>query len=305
MILMKTKIIADIWEKDGIAPFQSNFIGNEISKINIEDLPVDAIGFYSKYQKVKNISLLKICKIEHTPDSINDIQIHFKFQKKLNIASKDFDVEMQKYTSSLFSCQDDKFVEEIIQKLENNNQNFIRTNEYFLSDYFYKTSDWKNYEIRMAQLFTILGFDVHIKGHKNDKQRVADIYSYSPPKIESNKFCIIIDCKNKEDYSIIAEDERAMREYIEDEKLNVVKKGIKSKNVFFIFIANSFNNYSNAKLKEIAKTTNNYGALITTENILYLTEKKLRMGCKMHLEYFPNLITNKEINKKLINNIFV
>ena len=307
MILMKTKgtLFKDIWETNGIAPFNSKYVGKDILNF-IPELPLKAIGFYSGTTDSNEISLLEIHQINLIIEPKRDIQIHFKFVKKLSIKSVEFERKIKKFTSSLLSIHDDDKIEKILRDLKNKNEDTIsnKSKDFFLSQYFYEPTDWKKYETKIAELFTIFGFNVQLKGHRNEKERVADIYCYSPPNIEYNKFSIIIDCKNKGDYAIIAEDERAMKEYIENEKSNIFDKGIKPKNVFFLFTAHSFSNYSLEKLKEIAKSTNTYGALISNKNLLYLTEIKLRMGYKLYLEHFPKLFDNIEITISRIDEVF-
>jgi hypothetical protein len=108
MILLKTRgnKFPDIWEKDGIAPFNSYYTGKEIFDAKLA-LPVMAIGFYSGEQSNKHISLLMLNEINEKHDSANDIEIKFRFLDKINIKSDDFDKEVSQIDHRLLANVDD------------------------------------------------------------------------------------------------------------------------------------------------------------------------------------------------------
>jgi len=314
---MKTKgtTFLDIWEHNGIAPFNSEFISTEILNYS-NKCPLQAIGFYSGTQGNKKISLLEIQQVNQNLGLSNDIQIYFKFIEKLEINSNDFDIEVSKFSPyrlltiigilkineilNKFGCKD-------IQKRQHDEENILPLKDYekkYLSNHFNSPKDWIEFEKFSSILFNILGFQIFIEGHKSDKKRVADLYCYSPPIIKDERICLIVDCKNQDDYFINAADERAMKEYIIDKKTISPQEGIKSENIIFLFLANFFSRNTFLKVQEISKTTNTFGALLSMQNLLFLVEKKLRMGFRFYLEYFPKLFKNQEITPAQINYIY-
>jgi len=303
MILLKTKTFVDIWEKNGIAPFNSSYIGEQILKYS-EKCPLEAIGFYSERQKDKKISLLKIYRIEKTYEKLNDIKVHFEFVKKINIRSEDFEKKLSSHIYGLVSIIDSKIIYNVINGKNKDKKNRKEYNINFLNDFFYSQFNWKEFENICAILLNILGFEVKLKGHTKEKERVADIYCYSPPFVKENRICLIIDCKNIEKYFINASDERAMKEYILDKKMISSQEGIKQENIFFLFINISYSDKSLQKLQEISKETKTFGAVITLQNLIYLVEKKLKMGYKFYLEYFPKLFKNQEITHSQIDFVY-
>jgi len=312
---MKTvgNIFPGIWEKDGIAPFKAKFIGTNILN---SSFPVRAIGVYSGSQGYKNISLLSITNAFQDTDRYNDVQIVFRVRKKLNIKSHDFDQEVSKISKGLFFEMNEEIVSNILKKIsvpKDQEQKGVISIEdksislatsyknHILANDFYNTGKWKDFENKSATLFHLLGFHVLFEGHNSPKKRVADFYCYSPPAIKDNRICIVVDCKNQDKYFINAADERAMKEYIEDRKAIIAQEGISSKNIRFLFIARSFSKDTRIKIVEIAQKTQSFGALITYKNLIFLTEKKMRMGYKFYLEQFSNLFKNDEILSAHIN----
>ncbi len=313
MILMKTKgtTFANIWESDGTAPFNSTYVGSEI--LNYSDkVPIRAIGFYSGEQSNKNISLLKIQHIQQVFESPNDIQLHFKFTNKLQILSSDFDIEVSKLSSKLLLIINDSKVYNILNKFgvipAGEKIETIQSPKFYkkkyLSPEFYSHKNWIEFEKITSVIFNILGFHVIVKGHKSEKKRLADIYCYSPPIIKNDRICLIIDCKNQQNYFINAADERAMKEYILNKRSIIAQEGVKPENLIFLFIAHSFAKDSYIKVQEISKSTNSFGALLTKDNLLFLSEKRLRMGYKFYLEQFPKLFRNQEITVAQMNYLY-
>ncbi len=90
MVLMKTTW-SDFWENSGDAPFSSIHNVMDIVKQYKNLCPINAIGIYISDQKNKNISLLEITKISHSPGEKYDIKIKFKFVKKIEIRSYGFE----------------------------------------------------------------------------------------------------------------------------------------------------------------------------------------------------------------------
>ncbi|MEK0337630.1 MAG: hypothetical protein QQN41_09385, partial [Nitrosopumilus sp.] len=96
MIFLKTSKVKNIWEQDGIARFNSNYTGTEI--LNFSNmLPLKAISYYSGYQNNKFISLLEVYEIKMNPNLSNDLVLRFRFLRKINILSSDFENEISKY----------------------------------------------------------------------------------------------------------------------------------------------------------------------------------------------------------------
>lgn len=124
MIFLKTSRVKDIWEKDGIAGFNSYYTGTSIFSLE-KNLPMFAIGFYTGYQDSKCISLLEIQKVERNSSSSNDIELKFKFIKKLKILSSDFENEISGYDKRYLFQIDNELVKTILQKFEKSIDNDI------------------------------------------------------------------------------------------------------------------------------------------------------------------------------------
>jgi len=314
MILMKTTDprFKDIWEKDGIAPFNSTYVKTEILKYS-RKLPLRAIGFYSGTQDNKKISLLEVEQINQNLELPNDIQIKFKFIRKLELISKNFDIEISKSSSKLLLIMDDSRVSNILNKFgiepgQTVKSREIQTIKYYDKKYlnpeFYYPKSWIEFEKVTSEVFNMLGFQVKVEGHKKEKKRLADIYCYSPPIIRDNRILLIIDCKHQDNYFINTADERAMKEYIVDKKSIIEQEGVKPENLLFLYIALGFSKDSYLKVQEISISTNSFGALLNRDNLLFLLEKKLRMGYKFYLEYFPKLFKNQEITIEQIDYVY-
>jgi hypothetical protein len=292
----------DIWDKDGIAPFNSEYVGSQILSFS-NDCPIKSIGFYSGNQKERNISLLEIDKIESSKISGNNIQISFKFCKKFNIKSQVFETEISKFSNKLLFNIKEEIVLQIIEKyrstlnkVKDQTISFKEESIRYLSDYFYSPKYWKGFEKVSAALFSILGFQIDFRGHEYEGERFPDFFANTPLAFGHDRICIVVECKNQNNYFINTADERAMKEYIEDKKSIITQEGIRKEDVYFIFVVKSASTRSFPKLHEISKSTDKTnGAIISYKNLLYLTERRLKLGYMFYLEKFYNLFENREI----------
>ncbi len=313
MILMKTKgtKFKEIWEKNGLAPFNSSFAGNEIFSFS-KKCPLLSLGFYSGEQGDKNVSLLRITNIDNNLNLSNDIQIKFEFIKKIDINSNEFDYEISKiFSNKILIIIPENSLTKILSKFgyklnlkETNREKIIPPTNYtqnYLNNSLLSFKDWQDFEKKTSKLFNMLDFEVKFEGHKQQKKRRPDFYCYTPPRLENVKYCIVVDCKYQEDYFINAADERAMTEYINGKKTIIAQEGIQVDKLYFLFLALSFSPDTKIKLHEISQETKCFGALLSLNNLQFIVEKKLRMGYKFYLELFPKLFKNLEMSQSMIN----
>lgn len=172
------------------------------------------------------------------------------------------------------------------------------------------TSDWRQYEQVVAECFYSLGFRVRKLGYLSEKERSPDGYLYTPSGYAlEDSFWITYDCKTRflypSDEDRAAEDERKMIEYIrKEEKVVETLRGVKRDNKFFLFVAHSFSPYARTICKKIEAQSRATGALITTDALLRLVEKRIRMGHRFALTNFTELISNTVIETKDIEKVY-
>lgn len=253
-------------------------------------------------------------------ESIGEIQAVNKATELLKQAGTDF-----KNNNYPWVIQNKDVAEKLLQHFHDNpihprkSENFPNNSYYlgeqeqpsesqceYLSDYFYTKYNWQEFERITATLFNILGFQTVFKGHRNSGERVADFLCYSPLYIEQKqRICLVVDAKSRDNYFVNTADERAMKEYISEQKAIIKQKqGILQENTFFIFIAKSFDNGIESKISEISRETESCGAVIRHDTLLLMVERRLRLGYRFHLEVFSKLIKNKEITFVDIRNLY-
>jgi len=150
------------------------------------------------------------------------------------------------------------------------------------------------YEDRIAEIFTALGFEVEQLGHKKEGE-YADGIAYS------KDFAIIYDCKNRINYFLNASDKRAIIKYVQYAKRRIEKRR-KIEKIYFAIIAHSYDKVEN--ISNIEKETSSKGFLLTSEAMLYLLFKKLSLGPAFLLADFEELISNQVITIENVKNIY-
>jgi hypothetical protein len=150
------------------------------------------------------------------------------------------------------------------------------------------------YEDRIAEIFTALGFEVEQLGHKKEGE-YADGIAYS------KDFAIIYDCKNRTNYFLNASDKRAIIKYVQHAKRRIEERR-KIEKIYFAIIAPSYDKVEN--ISDIEKETSSKGFLLTSETMLYLLFKKLSMGPAFLLTDFEELISNQVITVENVKNVY-
>lgn len=150
------------------------------------------------------------------------------------------------------------------------------------------------YEDKIAEIFSALGFEVEQLGHKKEGE-YADGIAYS------KDFAIIYDCKNRTSYFLNANDKRAIIKYVQHAKKRVEERR-KIEKVYFAIIAHSYNKVEN--MSDIEKETSSKGFLLTSEVMLYLLYKKLSLGTSFLLADFEELISNQVIKIEDVKDIY-
>ena len=150
------------------------------------------------------------------------------------------------------------------------------------------------YEDRIAEIFTALGFEVEQLGHKQEGE-YPDGIAYS------KDFAIIYDCKNRTDYFLNANDKRAITKYVQHAKRRIEERR-KIEKTHFALIAHSYDKVEN--MSDIEKETSSKGFLLTSEVMLYLLYKKVSLGPAFLLTDFEELISNHVIKIEDIKNVY-
>jgi hypothetical protein len=151
-----------------------------------------------------------------------------------------------------------------------------------------------DYEDRIAEIFTALGFEVEQLGHKQEGE-YPDGIAYS------KNFAIIYDCKNRNNYFLNAEDKRAVTRYVQHEKRRIEERRNIDR-VYFAIIAHSYSRIE--KINDIEKETGSKGLLLTSESMLYLLYKKIGLGPKFLLADFEELVINKAIDVESVKSVY-
>jgi hypothetical protein len=150
------------------------------------------------------------------------------------------------------------------------------------------------YEDRIAEIFIALGFDVKQLGHIQEGE-YPDGIAYS------KDFAIVYDCKNRTNYTLNANDKRAIVKYVQHYKPRIEERK-KIGRIHFAIIAHSYDKIKN--ISDIEKETSSKGFLLTSEDMLYLLYKKLSLGPAFLLADFEELISNKVIQIDDIKDVY-
>jgi hypothetical protein len=273
-----------------------------------ESLPLAGIGIYRK-GKHKDLSFLPPCFIIVQSIERNEkgeYEFGFRYLSKMEaITSSKFADEME--ISTIFSPHPHEKVLEVLEKLGIKTpvewQKLLEpksptTWKDWIGKHFQEflsTSISNNdYEDRIFELFTALGFKVEQQGHKKEGE-YPDGIAYS------KHFAIIYDCKNRPNYFLSANDKRAMVKYVSNAKRRIEEQKEVEK-VHFAFVAHYYSNVEG--ISDIEKDTQSKGFLFTSEALLYLLFKKISLGPLFALADFDQLISNQAITNGVIDKIY-
>jgi hypothetical protein len=150
------------------------------------------------------------------------------------------------------------------------------------------------YEDRIAEIFTALGFEVEQLGHRKEGE-YPDGIAYT------KDFAIIYDCKNRTNYFLNASDKRAIIKYVQYAKPRIEERR-KIEKIYFAIIAHSYDKVEN--ISDIEKETSSKGFLLTSEAMLYLLFTKISLGPAFLLADFQELISNQVITIENVKNVY-
>jgi len=307
VLVLNTYWGPNYWEKDKIAPYPQRSID---SIRHLKDrTPLAAIGVYIK-GKGKDYTSRSPCFliIKHISENEKgepqfDIQFISRMQGVTSAALIKETPRME-----LFYTITEEKARTILEKLGLTPSQEWQSLLYEKTPPMLSWSDWigkhfqeiqltisnNDYEDKIAEIFTALGFEVEQLGHKQEGEY--------PDGIAYSKNCAIIyDCKNRNSYFLNAEDKRAVTRYVQHEKRRVEERRNIDK-VYFAIIAHSYSKVEN--INNIEKETSSKGLLFTSESMLYLLYKKVCLGPKFLLVDFEELPTNKVVDLESINNIY-
>ncbi|ROL56130.1 hypothetical protein D9V84_09410 [Bacteroidetes/Chlorobi group bacterium Naka2016] len=288
VILLATAWHSDYWESDKEAPYPGTTYTQlkEWDELS-QNCPLAGLGIYIKQKEndFRTIPFvyLKITGMRYDPIT-QQPYFNFKVIKKASRESIELSIRLPSETRRLFSAinadQLIKILNEIGEKppaewlsLIESGQTSVSWEDY-IGKYFLdlKSGNLSNdeFEDRIYNLLTALGFDVIQKGHKIRGEYCDGV------AIFEGGYGIVYDCKNTVDFIPTAENKRALAKYLEDEK-----KLHEEKNLFNAFIAESFGLEQNEVF------------YFSIDALLYLLYKKLIMGSKFRLSPFKKILDNK------------
>jgi hypothetical protein len=307
ILVLNTYWEPNYWERDRVAPYPQRAI-DSIRHLK-DKTPIAAIGVYTK-GKGKDCTSRPPCFliIKHISENEKgepQFDIHFISQMQ-GINSATFIRETPR--GDLFYAISEEKTRLILEKFgltpPQEWQRLLgeKTTPLFLwSDWIGKrfqeiqlTVSNNDYEDRVAEIFTALGFEVEQLGHKQEGE-YPDGIAYS------KNFAIIFDCKNRNSYFLNAEDKRAVTRYVQYEKRRIEERRNIDR-IYFAIIAHSYSKVE--KINDIEKETSSKGLLLTSEAMLYLLYKKISLGPKFLLADFEELITNKAIDVESVKSVY-
>jgi hypothetical protein len=295
------------WERDRVAPYPQRSI--EPVEHMKSKAPVPAIGVYTKgkgrdythrppcFLIIKNIS----------ENEKQEPQFDFHYVSQMSgLTSAQFLSQIPK--KDLFFSISEENVLPVLEKFSTRPpsvwQKLLEKKALLLPSW----QDWigrhfqdiqqtisnNEYEDKIAEIFSALGFEVEQLGHKKEGE-YADGIAYS------KDFAVIYDCKNRANYFLNASDKRAIIKYVQHAKKRVEERR-KIEAVYFAIIAHSYDKVEH--ISDIEKETTSKGFLLTSEVMLYLLYKKLSLGPSFLLADFEDLISNQVIKIENVQSIY-
>jgi len=295
----------DYWESDKIAPYPKRSM--EAIRHLKNSLPLAGIGAYIK-QKERNFSqrppcFLIIRNIDENEKGEPRFDIHFmarmeeitslKLLDKTGTQDLFFSVSQEKILRILdeFGIKPPLDWKQLLEeKPQPSWQDWV--GKYFQD--ILKSISNPEYEDRIAEIFSALGFETEQMGHKKEGE-------YPDGVIYSKDFAITYDCKNRFNYFLDAKDKRAMINYVQYAKRRIEEqRGIGK--IYFAFVAHSYDKIEN--MNDIEKETSSKGLLLTSEALLYLLFKRLYLGRLFLLADFEELISNQIITIETAEKVY-
>ncbi len=257
VLVLATNWQPDYWESDKEAPYQK-YTYTDLSEWEglSKSCPLPGIGRYFKDISSSPFVYLKIMGMRYDT-STKQPYFNFKFLKKSKTESRKLENNLPSIHRNLFSAIESEKLIQILKdigeeppeewkKLIEIKEGIIHWKDY-IGKYFLETEESTlsndEFEDRVAQLFIALGFKVDQKGHKIPGEYPDGIASFS------NDHAIVYDCKNTRDFIPSAEDVRAIKKYLDDEK-----KIRNEQNIFCAFIAKSFKEGSKRDIFHVSIT---------------------------------------------------
>ncbi len=287
VILLATAWTSDYWESDKEAPYPktkyTDLTGwEELSK----NCPLAGLGIYIK-QKERDFTRIPFVYLKITgmgyDTNTKSPSFNFKIIKKAGTESKSLTDRLPSENRKLFSTINAYQLVQILKKIgENPPKEWLGLIERFEIPF-----DWRDYigryfleleseslsnnefEDRIANLLTALGFDVTQKGHKIKGEYPDGVATFE------DWYAVVYDCKNTTNFIPTAEDKRALEKYLNDED-----KAREEENLYSAFIAKSFGKMQ----REVF--------YLSVDSILYLLYKKLIIGSKFSLSPFKKILHN-------------
>lgn len=297
----------DYWEKDKVAPYPQRSI-KPIQHLK-NKVPIPAIGVYIKGRE-KDYTKRAPCFIIVKAISENEkgepsFDFHF-ISRMEGLTSAQFLSKIRE--EGLFFTVSE---EEILTVLQNFNiqppaewLNLLKEKKPLTPSWLDRIGKYyqeilqmmsnNEYEDRIAEIFTALGFEIEQLGHKKEGE-------YPDGIAFTKDFAIIYECKNRNNYFLSADDKRAIIKYIQYAKPRI-KERREIERIYFAIIAHSYDKVES--ISEIEKETSTKGFLFTSESMLYLLFKKLSLGPSFLLADFPELISNKVITQEDIEKVY-
>lgn len=302
VLLLKTDWKENYWGYDKEAEYPSMKYTNLIEWNELfETCPLPGLGIYIKHRKndFSNVPFvyLKITGMNYDVSTEKPF-FNFKVIGKSNTESIKIFSILPAENNGLFSAiVSEKLIEILNEINESPPKEWLdlmghttpvsnwedRIGKYFLEIKNGSLGD-KEFEERVAKLLIALGFKVTQKGYIIKGAYPDGIAAFN------NEYAIVYDCKNSSGYAPSADDIRAIKTYLDDEK----KVG-RYKHLFCAFIAKSFRPIHD---KDIF--------YFSIDSLLYLLYKRLNLGIEFDLNPFKKILSNnaafdiETINKEWI-----
>ena len=298
ILLLATLFQQDYWESDKEAPYPRHRYTDLLEWNDLSNsCPLPGIGRYIKDFSQNSFVYLKIMGMKYDPDT-EQPYFNFKTITKSKTESRRLEEKLPYDKRRLFSVIEPEKLIGILQeigeeppeewkKLIEKEEEIIHWKDH-IGKYFLEMEGMALsndvFEDRVAVLLNALGFEVKQKGHKIPGEYPDGIASFG------NDYAIVYDCKNTQDFILNAEDERAIRKYLKDEK--TIRN---EQHIYCAFIAKSFWREGRKDIFYLPITS-----------LLYLLYKKLSLGSKFTLSPLKKILDNfilfknETINKEWI-----
>ncbi|HUU87961.1 MAG TPA: hypothetical protein VMX17_09420 [Candidatus Glassbacteria bacterium] len=296
VILLSTDWEKGYWESSKEAPYtKKQYI--ELPEWNVlrGNLPLPGLGLYGHFKK-QNLSEEPFVYLQVNGMRYDDSkQPYFSFNSIAKSKTKSIRLteRLSPGLRGFFSAIDVEELVKILSKIEETPPSdwmemfeikamSVSWDDY-LGKYFLEIEEGTlsndEFEDRVAVLLNALGFKVNQKGHKIPGEYPDGIFSF-------DDHAIVYDCKNTRNFTPRADNERAIRKYLNDEK-----KIRSESNILCAFVAKSFRGESG---KDIF--------YLPIDALLYLLYKKISFGSKFTLSPMKKVFDNSiPLGKEIID----